>query len=442
MRFERGRYHWLSAVGWLLLFMLVALLPLLLAWFGDRPGRGWLVELGAGLGMVGLGLMVVQAWTSGRQPSVAPNFGADNLLHFHRHLGLFAVLMALAHPLTLFIADPDYLGYLDPRVEWMRAGALWTLLAALVLIAASSYFRQFLGLSYELWRLLHGALALAILGLGLGHALMVDHHLGEPWKQALLVALVGSAIYLVVHTRLVRPLRSHRRPWKVTSVEPERGETWTLSFEPVGHDGMDFEPGQYAWITLGDSPLALQQHPFSMACAAGARELCFSANAVGDFTNSLKDVELGTRAWMEGPYGSFVPDPDPSTNLFLVAGGIGVTPMMSMLRTFRQGNEKRRIVLLYANPDLEQAAFAEELDELARHLSLEVVHVLEDPPEDWQGESGLIDEALLLRYLDHLDDPVQYMTCGPDPVMDQVESVLRSKGIDWRRIFSERFEIV
>ena len=429
-------------MGWLLLFMLVALLPLLLAWIGDRPGRGWLVELGAGLGMVGLGMMVVQAWTSGRQPSVAPNFGADNLLHFHRHLGLFAVLMALAHPLTLFIADPEYLRYLDPRVDWMRAGALWMLLGALVLIAVSSYFRQLLGLSYELWRLIHGALALAILVVGLGHALMVDHHLGEYWKQVLLVAMVGSAIYLVVHSRLVRPLRSRRNPWKVTSVEPERGDTWTLTFEPVGHDGLDFETGQYAWFTLGNSPLALQQHPFSMACAAGSRKLCFSANAVGDFTDALKHIEPGTPAWVEGPYGSFVPDPDPTTNLFLVAGGIGITPMMSMLRTFHQRDEQRRILLLYANPDLEQAAFAEELDELAQQLPLEVLHVLEDPPEDWQGESGLIDETLLSRHLDRLDEPLQYMTCGPDPLMDQVESVLRSKDIDWRRIFSERFEIV
>lgn len=442
MRFERGQYHWLAAAGWLLLLMLVALLPLLLAWVGDRPGRGWLVELGTGLGMVALGLMVVQAWTSGRQPSIAPNFGADNLMHFHRHLGLYAVLLALAHPLALFIADPDYLRYLDPREDWMRAIALWVVVGALVLIAVSSYFRQAFGLSYELWRLLHGALALAILVLGLGHALMVDHHLGALWKQALLVALVGSAVYLVIHSRLVRPLLLRRRPWKVTAVEPERGDTWTLTFEPVRHQGMKFEPGQFAWFTIGDTPLALQQHPFSMACAAGSRSLCFSANSVGDFTGSLKDVEPGTRAWIEGPYGSFVPDPDPSTSLFLVAGGIGITPMMSMLRTFRDNKEKRHIVLLYANPDLDQAAFTQELDELARDLELTVVHVIENPPEDWQGETGLVDEALVSRHLDDLDGRVQYMTCGPEPLMDQVESVLRSKGIDWRCIFSERFEIV
>ena len=442
LNFRHGQYHWLAAACWLLLFMLVALMPLVLAWVGDRPGRGWLIEMGTGLGLVGLGLMVVQAWTSGRQVWIAPSFGADNLMHFHRHLGLFAVLMALAHPLTLVISDPDYLGFLDPRVDWMRAAALWALSAALLLVAVSSYFRESLGLSYEMWRLLHGALALAILALALGHALAVGHHLGEPWKQALLVILVGSAIYLVVHSRLVRPLLSRRKPWQVTAVEPERGDTWTLSFEPVGHEGMAFEPGQYAWFTLGDSPLALQQHPFSIACAAGSRKLCFSANESGDFTDSLKHVKPGTPAWIEGPYGSFVPDRDPSVGLFLAVGGIGITPMMSMLRSFRQNDEKRRIVLLYANPDLDQAAFAEELDELARQLPLEVVHILEEPPEDWQGESGRIDEALISRYLHHLDDPVQYMTCGPGPLMDEVETALRSQGVDWQRIFSERFQIV
>jgi ferredoxin-NADP reductase len=179
-----------------------------------------------------------------------------------------------------------------------------------------------------------------------------------------------------------------------------------------------------------------------MACAAGSRRVCFSANEAGDFTQSLKHREPGTFAWIEGPYGSFVPDPDSDVDLFLVAGGIGITPMMSMLRTFRQQDDQRRIILLYANPDLEQAAFYEELESLQGELNLEVIHVVENPPDDWTGESGLIDDALLTRYLDRLDDPVQYMTCGPEPVMDQVESVLRSRGIDWRRIFSERFEIV
>jgi predicted ferric reductase len=173
----RGRYRWRSAIGWLLVFAGIASLPLMLASIDARPGRGWLTELGVGFGLVGLGLMVVQTWTSGRQTWVGRNFGADNLMHFHRHLGLFAVVMVLAHPLALFISDPDYLRFLDPRVDWMRSVALWVLLGALVLTAISSYFRERMGLSYELWRLIHGLLALCILGLALGHTLMVGHHL-------------------------------------------------------------------------------------------------------------------------------------------------------------------------------------------------------------------------------------------------------------------------
>jgi predicted ferric reductase len=439
---RRGQYLWRAAIGWPLLFLVVALVPLMLAWIGDKPGRGWPIELGIGLGLVGLGMLVVQAWTTGRQPRVATNFGADNLLHFHRHLGLCAVLMVLCHPIILFIAEPEYLRYLDPRADWLRAFALWGLSLALLVIVVSSYCRNLLGLSYEWWRLLHGALALLILVLGLGHALMVDHHLGEFWKQAVLVGLVGSAAWLILHSRLVRPMLLRRRPWTVTSVQPERGDAWTLTFEPNGHQGLNFESGQYAWFTLGETPVSMQQHPFSIACPAGTRQLCFSARAVGDFTGALGHIKPGTTAWIEGPYGSFVPDPDPATGLFLVAGGIGITPMMSMLRTFSQNGDKRPILLLYANPDLDQAAFAGELETLEHSLNLEVIHVLEDPPNNWRGESGFIDQDLIERHLGRLDDPVQYMTCGPDPLMDLVESVLRSNGVDWRRVFSERFEIV
>ena len=441
----KGRYSWAQALGWIGLILFLALLPLFLAGWRAPPSRHVMVELGASLGLLGLGLLLVQALTSGRLAWVASSFGADNLTHFHRHLGLIGVCLVLGHPLVLLLAEPAFISYLDPRVDLVRALALWLVLMAIVFIAASSLWRLRFGLSYELWRLLHGLLAVVIIVLGTGHALMVDHYLSSPWQKAVLALMAAAGVGTVAWTRLVRPWLGRRRPWRVVSVSPERGQAWTVRLAADGHAGLQFQPGQFAWFSFGSGPMTLQQHPFSLAGSAVDVEIRFTASEAGDFTSSIKHLEPGTKAWLEGPFGSFVPDHDPTTALLMVAGGIGVTPFVSMLETFRDNGIDRRVILVYANPTLEDATLSEALASLAERPGTELVHVLEDPPDDWSGERGLIDESLLQSCLERLadhDGPIQVMTCGPEPVMDQAESVMRRCGIPWQRIFSERFEIV
>ncbi len=437
-----GGYRWWAALVWLSLFVLLALLPLaLVAWRAPEP-RSLAVEAGAVLGVLGLGLLLTQAVCSGRFAAIAPQFGADNVAHFHRHVGFIAVVLVLCHPLTLVVAEPAYLEYLDPRADVVRAAALWVLLAALLLIAISSQWRERLGLSYEYWRVLHGGLAVLIFIAGTGHALMVGHYFDTFWKQCLLASFAGVATLLVLWTRVLRPWRSRRRPWRVESVTAERGKAWTMRLAPQGHAGLSFKPGQYVWFSLGGTPFTLQQHPFSLSGSADSRQLSITASEAGDFTRSLGPEKVGSTAWVEGPYGSFVPDPDPETGLFLVAGGIGITPFMSMLRTFSARDVRRRIVLIYANPTLQEATFHDELQSLCTGLDVRLVHVLEEPPQDWQGERGLVDAQLLQRYLPDPGSRVQYMICGPEPLMDAVETALRARGEDWRQVYCERFNLV
>lgn len=440
-----GRYRIAHALAWLTALLLLALLPLLSAWWQAPPVRERLIEFGVALGLVGLGLFLVQSLTSGRMAWVAANYGTDNLAHFHRHLGLLAVLLVLGHPLLLLIVKPEWIGFLDPRVDRMRAISLWVLLLALLMIIVSSLWRSKFGLSYEHWRALHGLLAVIMIVLGTGHALMVDHYLTSLWQKALLVVMAAAGAGLVAWTRLIRPWLARHRPWQVVSVSPERGGARTVVLEPVGHHGLRFFPGQFAWFSFGPSPFTLQQHPFSLAGSTASSQICLTADEVGDFTATLKHLEKGDSAWVEGPFGAFIPDPDPGTALLLVAGGIGVTPFASQLRSFRDRGMDHRVLLVYANPSLDQAALAEELEGLCTNESWELVHVLEDPPDGWQGETGQVDSELLQRCLDRLSDhdgPLQVMTCGPEPMMDIVEVAMREQGIAWQRIYAERFEIV
>lgn len=436
--------RWRLLLGWLLLWCAAALLPMAIALAGNPPAvRDRIVEAGAMLGLLGLGVLAAQALTSGRQRWFARGLGQDDVLQFHRQTGLLGWGLVLAHPLTMILGDARFLDYLDPREDWLRATPLWIALLATTWLAATSLWRLSFGLQYEHWRLLHGVLALAVVGIGLGHALMVDHYTGPIWKKLALGLVVGASLWAVVENRLLRPRRLARRPWTVHDVATARDGSHRLRLQPAGHDGLAFRPGQYAWLTLGDSPWRLQQHPFSISSSADAALLEFTIKPLGDFTRRIGTVVPGTRAFVEGPYGEFVYLPDRCPDgAVLIAGGVGITPIMSMLRTARDRGATAPLWLVYGNPDWDAVLFRDELAALAEELPLTLIHVIETPPADWRGETGRIDGALLDRCLPARLATLPVYLCGPDALANAVEPELAARGVPADRLYSERFDLV
>ena len=431
-----------DAAKWVGAYVVLVLSFLVLSATGPvPPPRPFFVEFGVGLGFVGMGILAVQFLITGRFRSIAPVFGADVVLQFHRQAGLVAAAIVVAHPVVLIATDPDYLQFLDPRVNVLRAIALTTVIPALLLLVATSLWRQRTGLNYEWWRLTHGTLSLLVLFIGMVHGIQVGGHLGVLWKQGIWVGVLVGAMYLVIHSRVVRPQMMKRRPYRVASVREELPGTFTLSVEPDGHVGMNFRAGQYAWITVGDSPYSMQQHPFSFSSSERSTELCFTAKAVGDFTSSWKDFEPGQPVFLEGPRGAFTFDAE-SRGAVFIAGGIGVTPVMSILRTMEADGDDRPVMLVYGNTTHADVIFREEIRALEDTLDLDVVHVLEELDEHSDSETGYIDDALLGRVLPADRRNYEYFICGPEPMMDSAESALRSMGVSWRQIYTERFQIV
>jgi predicted ferric reductase len=428
---------------WLLAYTVLALLPLGLAMGIERPPpRGLLVEMGAMLGLLGLGMLAAQLVTTGRHRWFAGAAG-DNLLQFHRNTGIAAWIFVLCHPLLLILGDTGFAAWLDPRQGLLRAVTLVGLLIAVAALVISALWRQPLGLRYETWRVVHGVLAFGVVTGGLAHALMGAHHTAGLATQSLLAALIAGPLLLVLETRFFRPWRLRRRPWRVVEVEERRADCTRLVLAADGHAGLRFRAGQFAWLTLGDSPLSLQQHPFSMASSPDEpARLEFVVKPLGDFTRSLADVPPGSRAFIEGPYGTFsMPEGEDRRAVFVV-GGIGITPVLSMLRSRRDRGLRQPVWLIYANQDPSEIVLREVLEAMTHSLPLTLVHVLADPPEDWQGESGYVDADLLDRHLPEDAPDIDYFTCGPPPMMDAVEKALKARGVDTLRLRSERFDLV
>jgi predicted ferric reductase len=429
---------------WTTVYAFVALAPLLVVRLGTpRAGRGLLVELSVALGFVALSIMVLELGLVARLERVAAPFGMDALWQYHRQMGFVALAFALAHPVLLVAHDRRTLGLLDwPRAP-NRARFAVGATVALLLLVATSVWRKQLRLRYEAWRVLHGVLAVAAIGLALAHMAGVGYYLASPWQRALWGAIALLVVGDVVWQRVVRPLGWLGRPWTVDRVVAERGGAWTLVLRPERHAGLSFAPGQFGWILVGQSAFSIAAHPFSFSSSAERSDrLRVTIKARGDFTSRVGAIAPGTRAYVDGPYGSFSPDANEGPGFVLVAGGVGITPLMSMLETFADREERRPCKLFYGAPDWDGILFRERLEALAAQLDLEVVHVLERPPEGWTGERGFIDADLLRRRLPKRFERYQYFVCGPTPMMDAMEGALVAVGVPDERVHTERFEMV
>ena len=188
--------------------------------------------------------------------------------------------------------------------------------------------------------------------------------------------------------------------------------------------------------------LACASTPSRSRSAERQGQVAITIRELGDFTSTVKEVRPGQRAYLDGPYGAFSVDRHRAPGYVLIAGGVGITPMMSMLRTLADRGNDQPLLLIYANNAWEDVIFREELEELNQRLDLTIVHVLGQPPAGWPGESGRVTEETLKRHLPANRNSRDYFICGPDGMMDAVERALTDLGVSLAYIHSERYNFV
>ncbi|AFZ34266.1 oxidoreductase FAD/NAD(P)-binding domain protein [Stanieria cyanosphaera PCC 7437] len=433
------------AAFWIAIYIVITLLPLLVLLFYFPPeGRGFWVEFSVALGFIGLAMMALQFALTARINRIEASYGVDIILQFHRYISLVAFCLILIHPLILFVTEPETLQLLNfPQAPWRARYAVIATLALIILVVTSVWRKRF-NIPYEFWRTSHGILAVTAVTLGLAHALGVSYYLSFFWKTILWSAIAIIALLLLIYVRVIKPWFMVKKAYLVEEVIPQRGDVWTLALRSRGHEGMHFQPGQFAWITLAISPFRMREHPFSMSSSAvNPERLEFSIKALGDFTNHIKDVKPGTKAYLDGPYGVFTTDRYwDSAGFVLIAGGIGITPMMSMLVTAAERQDDRSFLLIYASKRWEDITFREELEALKDKIDLTIIHVLREPPEDWTGETGYVNRELLEKYIPIHRGSRHYFICAAPVMMDQVESDLHSLDVPVTNVHMEHFNLV
>jgi predicted ferric reductase len=407
---------------------LAALAALMFALAAGAPAK--LLVAGRALGLWALLLLLLQPVTALRLRVLDRAFGHDRLLAFHRWCGVAALGLAFLHPMVVYGPGLPQAGPSGWHLWRVGVGAL--ALVALWLVAVSSLWRGFLGLSWEAWRRLHWV-AVPALAAALVHATALQAARGAwaGWRFAVWLILLGAWAALLVRFRLLRSPRA----CTVAGVRPVAEGVTELAFKTDDGRPFAFLPGQFVFLRLRSAAVPAEEHPFTVASAAdGTGDVRLAVKALGDFTSKLDGVAPGDHASLHGPFGRFTPARfgGPVGRLLLVAGGIGITPLLSVVRTLAAGGEHLPVTLIVACRAAEQFPYRDELEGLRRDWPEFTLHTVVT------GEKPL-DLECLRDWAPHYREGLHAMVCGPEPMMRAVSRGLRSLGYPRRAIHSERF---
>ena len=215
-----------------------------------------------------------------------------------------------------------------------------------------------------------------------------------------------------------------------------------VEFDLLG-EIVTFKPGQYMTVHLINPPFIDAKGPnrhFSIVNSPTINSSLTMATRIRDsaFKKSLQASPIGTEIDIMGINGSFVLPEDITRPLVFIAGGIGITPFMSMLRFIKDQQLPYKITLLYSNRDQKSAPFLEELQELFReNANFKLILTMTEDP-NWPREKNKIEADFLKKYLDKPNEYTYYMA-GPPPMVEAVYSELTKAGIEEKNIITENF---
>ena len=374
---------------------------------------------------IGFGLLLSSLLLMVREPWLASRLGGLELMYlWHHRYGVAAYLFFLLHPLAL-VADAwgeSAAMAWSSIAPWQEGWPVWlgwgALLCMMIGLAASLAPK----LAYATWRKLHHVLTLSVVLMG-AHLVLLGLELH------LVLALCFALVAL-----LWRLLRADyglaAKPYVVQQVKRQAHGVVEVSLLPLAQP-ITARPGQFVVVAFFNGPGfkgCAEYHPYTLSAIFPDGRLSMGIKGLGDCTAHMQSVQVGTDVRVQGPFGDFFIQPVQGPSLWL-AGGIGITPFLSMLRN---GTLSHAVRLVYLHRDAADAAYVEELRALSLeqpklHLTVAAVG------------TALPDLEALLPEASNLAHCCCFL-CGPVGMVNAAVAVLHQRGVPSKHIHFERFD--
>ena len=435
---------------WIAAFFASPLIPLTLYFHGNWYTFFHAWSLGMSAGIVAFCFLMNQFLLGSRPRYFDRLFGLDRILGFHSKMGTVSALLIILHVLLKNIYSYNK----NLQVAFgVTAAAIFIViivvsilffsLTSLARLRPVEALRNFsagtLRLQYQHLRAFHN-LTVAAAALAAAHVVLASSTAEQPVRQAVMGLWFLAAMGFYAEHKFIRNSRARRAPFTVTSVTRSGKDVWTVSMKPPEGKELKNKAGQFAYFAFIEGRPGKEEHPFTLSSPEGAEEVSFTAKKLGDWTSGIESVKPGDPVAVNGPYGLFTINRIPGERvLAFLAGGIGITPFLSMLRTLAEKKEGRNIELVWNVSHSQDLFCRDELESFTEKIPGFKWKALVSRDDEWKGEKGRLEPSVLAS----MDFPADtdYFVCGPVKQMEAVISHLRERGVRPAQIRFEKFSM-
>lgn len=230
---------------------------------------------------------------------------------------------------------------------------------------------------------------------------------------------------------------------KIQLLKKEEIANGTMAFYFQKPEGFSFRAGQFCDITLVDPPETDTEgntRGFSLAHAPFEEDIMVATRMRDTaFKRVLKELPIGTEVDFDAPYGDFTLHKTETTPAVFLIGGIGITPVRSMIAQATKDQTDHKIILLFGNKTVADTPFMTDLEQFAtQNQNFSFVSVLSQPDDSWQGEKGYITSEILKKYVSDLSTPLFYLS-GPAAMVAAMRTLLIESQVNEDNIKTEEF---
>ena len=406
-----------------------------------RGGSSSIISLGQVTGlMAALGALFGITLAS-RPGLLERRYGHDSLLHAHRWTAIITVSAVVLHAVLAtwawsIITDKspvDTLAGLLLYEPWMVAALTSAVLFVLIALTSWHFIRN--RLSYESWYFIHLLAYLTVL-LAFGHQITLgSDFIGDPLALWWWCGLAAVAALIVVTSRLAVIVKSLQKRFYVASVIKDSEDISSITLNGPGMGQLRATPGQYFLLRPLAKGLWWQAHPFSLSAAPTTAGLRFTIKRLGDDTRQILRIRPGTRVLLEGPYGAFTADRAAGMPVVLIACGVGIAPIRSILEDCSPG--QCPIVIVRVHDDVE-FVHREEIEDLVKAKGGSL-HLLSGPRASFATANPFGSENLK-AWIPDIGRRHAFV-CGPATLELAVCKGLRAAGMKRSHVHFERFDV-
>lgn len=426
---------------WLTIVALCLVAPL--TWLAGMPiGASFrsqsitLRSLAILIALVGLSAWTINLVLGARIPAIERYAGdLARMYRTHRLLGYSVPLLLFGHAGLMLASFAVISLGTTWDILWPSGPIGWSVtlgLIALVALFCILLLPLIARLPHQYFVLLHRLVGICFILGGL-------HILLDPGLAGLslvlrveLFVLLGAGFLAYLYRSLLGRWLVQRHRCLVREVNHLGSQVIELVLEPQGRS-ISFHPGQFVFLSLADGEPLREAHPFSITSAPDDGSLRLVIKSLGDYTARLGDLAPGTAAWIEGPYGSFAHLAVENTRQIWIAGGIGVTPFLSMSRSLKPGSHD--IDFYYCSDDREDAYFLDECFAISDRLpDFRVIPI----HKRWLGFITADDIAGASHEL----AGKEIFICGPPVMIRNLDEHFRAMGVSRRQIHFEDFGVM